>query len=229
MTAGNFRVIAVDGPAASGKSSVSKALAGRLGYVYVNTGAMYRAVTWLVLREGVELSDSAAVQSLLEATRLEAGIEDTHSCFRVNGVDPGEALVSAEVNSSVSKIASLPCVRNRLVELQRQYGSFCHSVVEGRDIGSVVFPETPAKFYIDASVEVRAARRVGQGINDPVAMRDAMDSARQSSPLTVAKGAWVIDSSCMSVGEVVSEMLRLLKPLGISPVEAVGAESISSL
>lgn len=223
MTKEKFHVIAVDGPAASGKSSVSRALAGRLGYVYVNTGAMYRAVTWLVLREGVELFDSAGVRELLEASRLEAGIENRQSSFRVNGMDPGEALVSSEVNSGVSKIASLPCVRNRLVELQRQYGSICHSVVEGRDIGSVVFPETPAKFYIDASVEVRAARRLGQGINDPVALRDAMDSARLSSPLTVPQGAWVIDSSEMSVGEVVSEMLHLLKPLGISPIGSVRA------
>jgi cytidylate kinase len=179
---------------------------------------MYRAVTWLVLREGVELSDPAGVEALLAASRLEAGMVDSHSCFRVNGVDPGEALVSSEVNSGVSKIALLPCVRTRLVNLQRHYGSLCDSVMEGRDIGSVVFPETPTKFYIDASVDVRAARRLGQGINDPVALRDAMDSARKSSPLTVPVGAWVIDSSRMSVEEVVSEMLRLLKSLGISPV-----------
>ncbi len=218
MSLGKFRVIAVDGPAASGKSSVSKALAGRLGYVYVNTGAMYRAVTWLMLCEGVALSDAAGVEALLAASRLEAGIADSHSWFRVNGVDPGEALVSSEVNAGVSRVARLPCVRTRLVDLQRQYGSLCDSVMEGRDIGSVVFPQTPAKFYIDASVDVRAARRLGQGINDPVALRDAMDSARESSPLTVPVGAWVIDSSRMSVDEVVSEMLRMLKPLGVSPV-----------
>lgn len=220
MSLGRFRVIAVDGPAASGKSSVSRALAGRLGFVYVNTGAMYRAVTWLVLREGVEPSDSKGVEALLAASRLEAGMGDAHSNFRVNGLDPGEALVSSEVNSGVSEVARLPCVRTRLVDLQRQYGSLCDSVMEGRDIGSVVFPETPAKFYIDASVEVRAARRLGQGINDPVALRDAMDSARQSSPLTVPPGAWVIDSSSMSVEEVVREMLRLLEPLGIAPVDS---------
>lgn len=220
MSDGAFRVIAVDGPAASGKSSVSRALALRLGYVYVNTGAMYRAVTWLALQKGVDLSDSAAVERLLSDSALEAGIEEGQSCFRVEGVDPAEALVSSEVNAAVSKIAALACVRRRLVEMQRQYGLRCHSVMEGRDIGSVVFPETPAKFYVDASVEVRAARRLGQGLNDPVALRDAMDSARKSSPLTVPTGAWVIDSSEMSVPDVVAEMLRLLEPLGIFPLPA---------
>jgi cytidylate kinase len=213
-----FWVIAVDGPAASGKSSVSRELAGRLGYVYVNTGAMYRAVTWFVIQKRVDIADSRAVERLLEVSRLEAGIEGGHSCFRVDGVDPGDELVSEEVNSGVSRVASLPRVRERLVQIQRGYGSRCHSVMEGRDIGSVVFPETPAKFYIDASVEVRAARRLGQGINDPVALRDAMDSARKSSPLTVPYGACVIDSSEMSVGQVVCEMLRYLEPLGILPV-----------
>jgi cytidylate kinase len=150
---------------------------------------MYRAVTWLALQKGVDLSDNAAVERLLTETALDAGIQDGQSCFCVEGVDPAEALVSPEVNAAVSKIATLPCVRTRLLDMQRQYGLRCHSVMEGRDIGSVVFPETPAKFYVDASVEVRAARRLGQGLNDPVALRDAMDSARKSSPLTVPAGA----------------------------------------
>jgi cytidylate kinase len=213
-----FRVVAVDGPAASGKSSVSKELARRLGFVYVNTGAMYRAVTWLALQKGVDLSDGAAVEQLLSASNLQADTLNGHSVFRVDGVDPGEALVGADVNAGVSRIATLSCVRNRLVAIQRNYGAWCDSVMEGRDIGSVVFPDTPAKFYIDASVEVRAARRLGQGINDPVALRDAMDSARKSSPLTVPPGAWVIDSSQMSVAEVVDQMLGLLLPLGILPL-----------
>jgi cytidylate kinase len=220
MSLEKFRVIAVDGPAASGKSSVSRALAQRLGYVYVNTGGMYRAVTWLALHKGVDLSDAAAMERLLGCSRLEAGIQEGRSFFRVDGVDPAEALVSSEVNSGVSKIATHPCVRDRLVDIQRQYGLQCHSVMEGRDIGSVVFPDTPAKFYIDASVEVRAARRLEQGLSDPVALRDAMDSARKSSPLTVPDGAWVIDSSSMDVAQVVSEMLHLLQPLGILPLPA---------
>jgi cytidylate kinase len=213
-----FRVIAVDGPAASGKSSVSRALARRLGFVYVNTGAMYRAFTWLALSKGLDLSDPKAVEKLLGESRLEAQIENGESRFWVDGLDPAEALVSPEVNAGVSKIAALPPVRKRLVEIQRQFGERCHCVMEGRDIGSVVFPDAPAKFYIDASLEVRAARRAGQGISDSLVLRDAMDSTRKSSPLTIADGAHLIDSSEMSVSQVVEEMLQLLRPLRIHPV-----------
>lgn len=212
-----FVVIAIDGPAASGKSSVSKELARRLGYVYVNTGAMYRAVTWLALEASVDLSDAQQVEALLEKSSLAAGIEDGQSCFRVNGVDPGEALVSESVNKGVSKIATLPLVRRRLVAMQRSYAQRCHSVMEGRDIGTAVFPETPHKYYVDASEEVRAARRAGQGIADAVAQRDAMDKARKSSPLMVAADARVIDSSLMTVGQVVDMILESLGPRGISP------------
>jgi cytidylate kinase len=213
-----FRVIAVDGPAASGKSSVSRALARRLGFVYVNTGAMYRALTWLALSKGLDLSDAKGVEKLLGESRLEASIENGQSRFWVDGLDPGDALVSPEVNAGVSKIAALPPVRKRLVEIQRQFAQRCHCVMEGRDIGSVVFPQTPAKFYIDASLEVRAARRAGQGISDPLVLRDAMDSTRKSSPLTIANGAYLIDSSDMSVSQVVEEMLDLLNPLGMHPI-----------
>lgn len=211
-------VIAIDGPAASGKSSVSRELARRLGYVYVNTGAMYRAVTWLVLRAKEDPSDAEAVERLLNSSRLEAGVADGQSCFLVDGADPGEALVGEAVNGAVSKIAALPSVRRRLVEMQRQYGERCDSVMEGRDIGSAVFPGTPHKFYVDASVEVRVARRLGQGITDSVALRDAMDSARKDSPLMIPADAVLIDSSHKTVGQVVEELLVHLKPRGIVPV-----------
>lgn len=208
-------VIAIDGPAASGKSSVSRALARRLGYIYVNTGAMYRAVTWHALQLSVDPSDGTAVREMLEAASLECDVEDGQSCFRVNGVDPGEALVSPVVNAAVSKIASQPDVRKRLVDLQRIYGARHHSVMEGRDIGTVVFPETPHKFYIDASPEVRAARRAGQGLEDSVVQRDAMDSTRATSPLMIASDAQVIDSSHASVDEVVLEVLKRLESQGV--------------
>jgi CMP/dCMP kinase len=211
-------VIAIDGPAASGKSSVSRALALRLGYTYVNTGAMYRAVTWHTLQLSVDPTDIDAVQQLLEASSLECDIVDGQSCFRVNGVDPGEELVSPVVNAAVSKIASQPYVRRRLVELQRSYGLKSHSVMEGRDIGTTVFPETPHKFYIDASPEVRAARRAGQGLKDSIVQRDAMDSSRTNSPLIIAADAQVIDSSHASVDEVVQEILQRLQTQGVLPV-----------
>lgn len=210
-------VIAIDGPAASGKSSVSRALAQRLGYVYVNTGAMYRAVTWHALQLAIDPSDAAAIEHLLETTALECCIDGGKSCFLINGVDPGEALVSPQVNAAVSKIASQPLVRRRLVAMQREYAEQHPSVVEGRDIGTVVFPETPHKFYIDASPEVRAARRAGQGLHDSVVQRDAMDSARKDSPLAVAPDAAVIDSSHSSVDEVVEDVLKKLAAKGILP------------
>ena len=211
-------VIAIDGPAASGKSSVSKALARRLGYTYVNTGAMYRAVTWHALQLSVDPTDTGAVQQMLEASSLECDIVDGHSCFRVNGIDPGEELVSPVVNAAVSKIASQPYVRHRLVELQRSYSLKTDSVMEGRDIGTTVFPETPFKFYIDASPEVRAARRAEQGLKDSIVQRDAMDSSRANSPLVIAADAQVIDSSRASIEEVVQEVLQRLQTKGVVPV-----------
>lgn len=211
-------VIAIDGPAASGKSSVSREVARRLGFVYVNTGAMYRAVAWQALRMSVDPADAEAVEHLLSTTSLECGVENGQSCFRVDGEDPGEALVSPEVNSTVSKIASQPLVRRKLVALQRTYAERHPSVMEGRDIGTAVFPETAYKFYIDASAEVRAARRAGQGLTDSVLQRDALDSTRRDSPLMIASDAQVIDTSAMNVGEVVSEVLRRLTVQGISPV-----------
>ncbi|RFC45413.1 MAG: cytidylate kinase [Verrucomicrobia bacterium] len=210
-------VIAIDGPAASGKSSVSRALAQRLGFVYVNTGAMYRAVTWHALQLAIDPSDASAVEHLLETTALECCTDGGQSYFLINGVDPGEALVSPQVNAVVSKIASQPLVRRRLVAMQRGYAERQPAVVEGRDIGTVVFPNTPHKFYIDASPEVRAARRAGQGLHDSVVQRDAMDSTRKDSPLAVAPDAEVIDSSYSSVDEVVENIFKKLDAKGITP------------
>ena len=218
MSGHRFEVVAVDGPAASGKSSVSKELARRLGFVYVNTGALYRAVTWAALRAGADPSNVEAVELLLKQTRWEAGIEAGQSCVRVDGEEPGPALVDSRVNANVSKYAALDSVRACLLGLQRQFGDLCNSVMEGRDIGSVVFPHTPHKFYVDASLEVRVARRLGQGMDDSVAFRDAMDSARKSAPLMVPEGAFVIDSSAMSVAQVVEIMIEKLRSSGIAPV-----------
>ena len=209
-------VIAIDGPAASGKSSVSRAHAQRLGFALVNTGVMYRAVTWHVLQSTVDPGDAKAVEDLLESSRIECGVQEGQSRFLINGVEPGESLVSPGVNAAVSKVASLPGVRRRLVALQRACAELYPSVMEGRDIGTAVFPDTPHKFYIDASPEVRAARRAGQGLNDSVVQRDAMDSARKDSPLMVARDAQVIDSSHMSIEGVVSEILKRLQEKGVA-------------
>jgi cytidylate kinase len=208
-------VVAIDGPAASGKSSVARALARKLRYVYVNTGAMYRAVTWLALEKGVPTLDANRVQQLLHYTDLVCGVHDGESTLLLDGIDPAPHLVSGAVNANVSNIASLPDVRRLLVKKQRYYAVDYDVVMEGRDIGSAVFPETPYKFYIDASAEVRAQRRAKQGLQDSIASRDKQDSSRRASPLIIAEDAHVIDSSNLTVEGVVGEIFGRLKQKGL--------------
>lgn len=210
-------VIAIDGPAASGKSSVARALARRLGYVYVNTGAMYRAVTWLVLERGIDPANSEAVLRAVAEADLECSTEEGQSVMRINGVDPGEQLQAQRINAAVSTVATLPEIRRRLVEMQRAYIELGNLVMEGRDIGSAVFPETPYKFYIDASPEVRAQRRAKQGLQDSIQQRDKQDSSRRASPLIIAEDAHVIDSSHLTVDGVVGEIIGRLKLKGLLP------------
>jgi cytidylate kinase len=208
-------VIAIDGPAASGKSSVARALARKLHYVYVNTGAMYRAVTWLAIEKGVPPVDTGRVQQLLQFTEMTCGVRDCESTILLDGVDPAEHLVSEAVNSNVSAIAAIAEVRRVLVKKQRAFAFDHDLVMEGRDIGSAVFPETPYKFYIDASPEVRAQRRAKQGLQDSIAARDKVDSSRRTSPLIIAEDAHVIDSSNLTVEGVVGEIFGRLKQKGL--------------
>ena len=212
-------VIAIDGPAASGKSSVARALARRLGFVYVNTGAMYRAITWLAVAKGVPIADGARVQELLHGTGIECGIADGESTILLDGLDPTPHLVSDDVNASVSAIATIPEVRRVLVAKQRAYALDHDIVMEGRDIGSAVFPDTPYKFYIDASPEVRARRRASQGLQDSVAARDKVDSTRRTSPLIIAEDAHVIDSSNLTIDGVAGEIVGRLKLKGLTITE----------
>lgn len=208
-------VIAIDGPAASGKSSVARSLARRLGFVYVNTGAMYRAVTWHALESGVPTDDVAKVAELVQSSEIHCGVLDCESTIAINGVDPAPHLVSEGVNANVSRIAAVPEVRRRLVALQREYAKCQDIVMEGRDIGSAVFPETRYKFYIDASPEVRAQRRMKQGLQDSIQSRDKLDSSRRMSPLIIAEDAHVIDSSNLTVDGVVGEIVGRLKMYGL--------------
>lgn len=208
-------VIAIDGPAASGKSSVARALARKLRFVYVNTGAMYRAVTWLAIDKGVPIVDAGRVQQLLHFTDVACGVQDNESTILLDGVDPTPHLVSEQVNAGVSAIASIPEVRRLLVAKQRAYAFDNDVVMEGRDIGSAVFPETPYKFYIDASPEVRAQRRARQGLQDSISARDKVDSSRRTSPLIIAEDAHVIDSSNLTVEGVVGEIFGRLKQKGL--------------
>ena len=208
--------IAIDGPAASGKSSVARRVAEELGCVFVNSGAMYRAFAWQVIQSGVNSADTRAVLELLEKTQFECGKQHGIGTVLVNGVDPGEELTSDAVNSTVSTVAAYPEVRDRLVAVQRAYRDRDDVVMEGRDIGSVVFADTPYKFYIDASPEVREQRRRDQGIEDSISDRDRQDSTRKVSPLVAAEGAVVVDSTDMNLEEVVEQVLTSLRDQGLS-------------
>jgi cytidylate kinase len=210
-----FYAIAIDGPAASGKSTVARRLAERLGLIMINTGAMYRAVAWATLQKGVDVSDAEAVAEMLAAINLSCGVKDGQSIILIDGVDPGDALRENEVNARVSQVAALAVVRELLVAKQREYLKLGSLVMEGRDIGSVVFPDTPYKLYIDASEEVRLARRSAEGLADVVSKRDEEDSKRKNSPLIVADGATVIDSSEMSIDEVVDAAMVELQAKGL--------------
>ncbi len=206
--------IAIDGPAASGKSTVARRLAEKLGLIMVNSGAMYRAVTWEVVRRGVDPADQDAVVAMLGQVDVHCGVRGGHSTITIDGVDPGDELRSDAVNAAVSMVSAVPEVRKLLVAKQRDLLEVGDLVMEGRDIGSVVFPDTPFKFYIDASEEVRRQRRAAEGQNDEVAKRDRQDSQRRTSPLKIADGALVIDSSHLGIAEVVERAVEGLRERG---------------
>jgi len=210
------RVIAIDGPAASGKSSVARQVARRFDFVYVNSGAMYRAVTWTVLNCGIDPADKRRIAQLVTTLSFGDKLHDKELRLLIDDVDLTEHLHEDRVNSEVPRVSTVSEVRTVLVQRMRDYTSKHDLVVEGRDIGSVVFPDTPYKFYIDASPEVRAERRAAQGHRDEIARRDQADSSRPASPLIVAKDAEVIDTSNLSIDAVVGEIVSRLNQKGLS-------------
>ncbi|MDX2227147.1 MAG: (d)CMP kinase [Verrucomicrobiae bacterium] len=204
-------IIAIDGPAASGKSTLSRTLARELGILYVDTGAMYRAFTWRALQDGVNLSEPEAIQAWLSGVTMETRPKEGAVVLFINGVEIEDAwLRSDEVNAHVSKIAAVPAIRDIAVAAQRQIGDEQSAVFEGRDMGTVVFPGTPYKFYIDVSPDVRAARRAAQGQNDAIAERDRQDSSRATAPLKMAGDAVVIDNSG-PIAPTVTRMLEMIR------------------
>jgi len=212
---GRHTVIAIDGPAASGKSSVARELARRLGFLYVNSGAMYRVVTWHILQNGIEPRDQTAVERKISESSIVCDVNERAARILIDGVDPAAHLRDDKVNRNVSLVSSFPRVREVLVEKMRTYTADYDLVMEGRDIGSVVFSETPFKFYIDASPEIRSQRRAAQGQRDEIAIRDLADSSRSTSPLVVAKDAVVIDTSTLTIPQVVDEIVSRLRSKGL--------------
>jgi cytidylate kinase len=208
-------VIAIDGPAASGKSSVAFALARRLGFSYVNSGAMYRAVTWHVLKHSVDVHEPATVVATVEQSKIVCEVVHNQSRILIDDQDPSSHLRDDNVNRAVSIVSSIPRVREILVARMRECAKGDNVVMEGRDIGSVVFPGTPFKFYVDASPEVRLQRRRAEGQRDEIAARDRADSSRATSPLIIASDAEVIDTSTLTIEGVVSEIMHRLKRKGL--------------
>ncbi|WP_295235628.1 (d)CMP kinase [Veillonella sp.] len=212
--------VAVDGPAGAGKSSISKVVAKKLGYLYIDTGAMYRAVTWAVLQKGITPTDEAAVTALLSTLTLR--LEPTDEAFTVfvNGDDVTEAIRSQAVNQAVSQIASIKAVRQFLVAQQRAMATSGGVILDGRDIGSVVLPKAELKIYLTASVDARAKRRwletkdketiSLEDIKASVMARDEMDTNRKESPLVCVPEAIVVNSDNLTFDETVERMIQLI-------------------
>ena len=209
------RVIAIDGPAASGKSSVARELARQMRFVYVNSGAIYRAITWHILQHGIDPEDGERIKEALRFAAITGALEDNESRVLINGADPGDHLRDDCVNESVARVSQFPVVRQVVADKLHERAQTHDLIVEGRDIGSVVFPNTPYKFYVDASPEVRLQRRAAQGERDEITLRDRADSLRPVSPLVIAKDAHVIDTSHLTIQQVINEIVGVLAKMGL--------------
>ncbi|WP_055483002.1 (d)CMP kinase [Sphaerimonospora mesophila] len=208
----------MDGPSGSGKSSASRGVARALGLRYLDTGAMYRAVTWWMLEHGVDLADPAAVAARCHEPVLEIGTDPDAPGIGVDGTDVSGPIRTQEVTRAVSAVSAVPEVRRRLVDLQRQIIGTGDIVVEGRDIGTVVAPDAPLKIYLTASADARARRRTAEltGTSTEeqraeMARRDALDSTRKADPLAMAADAVELDTTPLDLDEVIAEVLRLVK------------------
>ena len=210
-------VVAIDGPSGSGKSSTSRGVAARLGLRYLDTGAMFRAITWWMLAHGVDLTDPAAIAARAGEPEIESGTDPLGPTILVDGEDASVAIRTDEVNAAVSPVSAVPAVRTRLLELQRQIIGDGGIVVEGRDIGSVVAPDAPVKLYLTADAEARAVRRAAEAGGDVAATqesllaRDRIDSGRTTAPLTMADGAVHIDTTPYTLDEVISQVVALVE------------------
>ena len=217
-------VIAIDGPAASGKSSVARMLARQIGFIYVNSGAIYRAITWHLLQNGVRLEESNRIAEALDLAALRCVVRDGEARVVVDEVDPAGHLRDDRVNESVSGVSKLPRIREIVSQRLHDCAERRNVVIEGRDIGSVVFPDTPYKFYIDASPDVRLQRRAAQGERDEITIRDRDDVSRAVSPLVKAKDAHLIDTSHVTVEQVVRQIMMRLEQAGL----AIGGVQITN-
>ena len=212
-------IVAIDGPSGAGKGTVARAVAARLGYRHVDTGAMYRAVAWKALHDGVDVGDEPAVAAIGER----AAFDVEHGRVAIDGHDVASAIRTPEIDQAATTVARHPSVRRVLVARQRTYGDQGGIVMEGRDIGTVVFPGADVKIYLDASPEERARRRAADpahssskgtklaDVATALAERDKSDSTRAASPLAIAPDAVVIDTTGIPIADVIDKVIALVK------------------
>ena len=218
------KVIAIDGPAASGKSTAARNLAARLGIPYINTGSLYRAIAWKAAQKGISTRDEAALRAMLADTVIRYAVPagGGNPDIEIDGVFPGQALRAPEIAQGASNVAAIPFVRAFTLQIQRDAAKTQLVVMEGRDIGTAVFPDAQYKFFLTASPRVRALRRLGQGGETPdnatvdsvaaeIAERDRQDMNRSVAPLRQAEDAVFIDSSGMTAEEVLDAMVLCIQ------------------
>lgn len=218
------KVIAIDGPSGAGKSSVSRIVGERLGFLHVDSGALYRIITWQCVENGIDTSNPADVEGFLGHVKIECVPEGGCVRFLVHGEEPGDRIRTPAVNAHASAVATVKAVRDSVTAILRSLPSFGDLVVEGRDITTAVFPDTPARFYLTASADVRASRRQKEEVEKGIAMqtaeavresllaRDRIDSSRKYAPLRKADGAVEIDSSDLTLEQVVDSVIASLPP-----------------
>ena len=214
------KIIAIDGPAGAGKSTIAKGLAARLGYIYIDTGAMYRAIAWLALQKGIAIDDEAELTDLAAGAEIDMRIENGENIILLNGRDISSEIRLPEVSAAASPVSAVAGVREHLVEQQRRLATRGNVVLDGRDIGTVVLPDADCKIFLTASLDERTDRRwrefqakgldiTPEQVRSDIAERDYRDSHRANSPLRQAEDAVLLDSTGMSIEDVLKKTLEL--------------------
>ncbi|MFE4667811.1 (d)CMP kinase [Streptomyces sp. NPDC056716] len=213
-------IVAIDGPSGTGKSSTSKAVATQLGLRYLDTGAQYRAITWWMVSNGIDVDDPAAIAAAAGKPDIVSGVDPAEPTIEVDGVDVAGPIRTQDVTAKVSAVSAVPEVRARITELQRSIASGAEGgiVVEGRDIGTTVLPDADLKVFLTASAEARAARRSGElkgadlnATREALVRRDAADSGRKTSPLAKAADAVEVDTTALTLAQVIECVVTLVE------------------
>ena len=214
--------VAIDGPSGAGKSSVSRIVGERLGYLHVDSGALYRIMTWQCLERGVDTGDEAAVAAFAQELDVECRPEDGHVAYYVGGELPGDRIRKPEINAHASKVATVKAVRERITALLRGMTAYGNLIIEGRDITSAVFPDSPARFYLTASAEARARRRTAEllakgmdvkyeTVLEEMILRDRNDSTRKIAPAVPAEDAVFLDNSDLTAEETIARAIEIIE------------------